>query len=80
MNDSIIHPPMLCVQLKAYQEDFERERQAREAAVKVKNMVEERIAKKEKEVKELRDRLNQQAMHTLNVEEPVRLHWMIRLV
>ncbi|XP_064395087.1 myosin-11-like isoform X2 [Halichondria panicea] len=56
-------------QLKMYQEDFERERQAREAAVKVRNMVEERIIKKEKEVKELRERLNQQAMTTLSAED-----------
>ncbi len=54
-----------------YQEDFERERQAREAAVKVRNMVEERIIKKEKEVKELRERLNQQAMTTLSAEDQV---------
>ncbi len=58
-------------QLKMYQEDFERERQAREAAVKVRNMVEERIVKKEKEVKELRERLNQQALSTLSADDQV---------
>ena len=53
--------PLLFQQLKLYHEDFERERHAREAAIKVKNLAEERMKKMERDMKELRDRLNQQA-------------------
>ena len=53
-------------QLKLYHEDFERERHAREAAIKVKNLAEERMKKMERSIKELRDRLNQQAARRLS--------------
>ena len=54
-----------------YHEDFDRERNAREAAVKVKNLAEDRMKKMDRELKELRERLNQQAVRSLR-EEPVR--------
>ena len=58
-------------QIKIYHEDFDRERNAREAAVKVKNLAEDRMKKMDRELKDLRDRLNQQAVRSLR-EEPVR--------
>ena len=45
-------------QLKQYTEDFDRERTAREEAVKVKNIVEEQSVKKERELTSLRQLLN----------------------
>ena len=59
--------------MKTYHEDFERERHAREAAIKVKNLAEERMKKMERDMKELRDRLNQQAARRLR-EDQVRSH------
>lgn len=56
-------------QLKLYHEDFERERHAREAAIKVKNLAEERMKKMERDMKELRDRLNQQAARRLREDQ-----------
>ena len=59
----------LHTQLKLYHEDFERERHAREAAIKVKNLAEERMKKMERDMKELRDRLNQQAARRLREDQ-----------
>jgi hypothetical protein len=64
--------PLPIQQLKLYHEDFERERHAREAAIKVKNLAEERMKKMERDMKELRDRLNQQAARRLR-EDQVRV-------
>ena len=50
-------------QLKQYTEDFDRERTAREEAVKVKNIVEEQSVKKDKELTSLRHQLNIHAQH-----------------
>ena len=61
--------PLLFQQLKLYHEDFERERHAREAAIKVKNLAEERMKKMERDMKELRDRLNQQAARRLREDQ-----------
>ena len=55
----IFHPH----QLKQYTEDFDRERTAREEAVKVKNIVEEQINKKDREISSLRQQLNVHAQH-----------------
>lgn len=57
------------LQLKLYHEDFERERHAREAAIKVKNLAEERMKKMERDMKELRDRLNVQAARRLREDQ-----------
>jgi hypothetical protein len=68
----VVTPPfLLSLQIKIYHEDFDRERNAREAAVKVKNLAEDRMKKMDRELKELRDRLNQQAVRSLR-DEPVR--------
>ena len=50
-------------------EDIERERHAREAAIKVKNLAEARMKKMERIMKELRDRLNQQAARRLREDQ-----------
>ena len=55
--------------MKLYHEDFERERHAREAAIKVKNLAEERMKKMERDMKELRDRLNLQAARRLREDQ-----------
>ena len=55
--------------MKLYHEDFERERHAREAAIKVKNLAEERMKKMERDMKELRDRLNVQAARRLREDQ-----------
>ena len=47
--------------MKQYTEDFDRERVAREEAVKVKNIVEENLQKKEREITSLREQLNMHA-------------------
>ena len=60
---------LFATQLKLYHEDFERERHAREAAIKVKNLAEERMKKMERDMKELRDRLNQQAARRLREDQ-----------
>ena len=62
-------PYLFATQLKLYHEDFERERHAREAAIKVKNLAEERMKKMERDMKELRDRLNQQAARRLREDQ-----------
>ena len=43
--------------MKLHREDFERERRAHEIAIIVKNFAEDRIKKMEREMKDLRDRL-----------------------
>ena len=53
--------------MKIYQEDFDREKDAREAAMKVKNLAEDRIKRMEKELKECREQLNQHAAHRITV-------------
>lgn len=47
--------------MKQYTEDFDRERVAREEAVKVKNIVEENLQKKEREISSLREQINMHA-------------------
>ena len=54
-------------QLKQYTEDFERERRAREEAVKVKNIVEENLHKKDKEITSLREQLNMHAQQQVSM-------------
>ena len=53
----------LLVKLKLYHEDFERERHARMAAIKVKNLAEERMKKMERDMKELRDKIKVHNMY-----------------
>ena len=54
--------------MNLYREKFERERHAREAAIKVKNLAEEKMKKMEREI---RDRLNQQAARRLREADQV---------
>lgn len=53
--------------MKQYTEDFERERMAREEAVKVKNIVEENSHKKDKEITSLREQLNMHAQQQVSM-------------
>jgi hypothetical protein len=46
--------------LRLHREDFERERRAHEIAIIVKNFAEDRVKKMEKEMQELKDKLNPQ--------------------
>ena len=54
-----------------YHEDFEREREAREAAVHVKSIVEEKMKKMETELQELRKKCNQQALVSMQKDNEV---------
>ena len=55
--------------MNLYHENYERERHARVVAIKVKNLAEERMKKIERDMKELRDRLNQQAARRLREDQ-----------
>lgn len=54
-------------QLKQYTEDFERERVAREEAVKVKTIVEDNLQKKDREITSLREQINRHAQQQVSM-------------
>ena len=57
-----------------FQEDYDREREAREAALKVKSLAENKMNRMEEELRECRERLNNQAASQMTVRPPARTH------